>query len=105
MCFTIYFFATVLIVDLCSTNDKTNIFVRRIGRDKLSIFEKEAISFEVWNKSNRPIKLWLKDEPPEFHFNMEESSMEGTLLPGERKTFTIWWYPQKEEPSPLKICI
>jgi len=89
------FAATVLIVDLCSTNDKTNIFVRRIGRDKLSIFEKEAISFEVWNKSNRPIKLWLKDEPPEFHFNMEESSMEGTLLPGERKTFYYMVVPTK----------
>lgn len=87
--------ATILIVDLCLTEDSGNIYIRRTGSEKLSIFEKEEISFEVWNKSNRKIKLWLKDEPPEFHFKMEESSMEDVLQPGERKTFYYKVIPAK----------
>lgn len=87
--------ASILVVDLRLTDEKGSILVRRTGEDKLSIFEKEAISFEVWNKSNRKIKLWLKDEPAEFHFKLEESSMEGELLPGERKTFYYKVVPTK----------
>lgn len=60
----------LLIADYFLTNVVSDIEIKRCGSDKLSIYEKEAICFKVYNKSNHEIYIELKDESPDFHFQI-----------------------------------
>jgi uncharacterized protein (DUF58 family) len=85
----------ILAIDYYLTEDEGNIHIQRLGQDSLSIYEREAISFEVYNSSNRKLYIELKDEMPEFHFNTEGTLMKGEVLPREKKVFTYTVTPTK----------
>lgn len=85
----------VLSVDYMLSDDQKNIYIQRIGGDSLSIYEKESISFEVYNNSNRKLYIELKDEMPEFHFNCEVILMKGEISPREKKVFSYTVEPTK----------
>jgi uncharacterized protein (DUF58 family) len=87
--------AIILAVDYMLTEDEANIHIRRIGQDSLSIYEKESISFEVFNSGNRKLYIELKDEMPEFHFNTEGNHMKGEVQPKEKKIFSYAVEPTK----------
>lgn len=87
--------ATLLIIDFFISNEKIFIEVERCGEAKLSIFEKEAISIKLYNKSNRNLKVEIKDEVPEFHFTAEQKIMSGILKPHEKKLFQYYVVPSK----------
>ncbi|MBC8060681.1 MAG: DUF58 domain-containing protein [Clostridiaceae bacterium] len=87
--------ATLLIIDYFISIEQSDLIIERCGEDKLSIYEKEAISFEVYNKSNYKLLLELKDEIPDFHFSTENKLMKGEILPSEKKIFQYFVVPTK----------
>ena len=87
--------AVILAVDYYLTDDDKDIHIQRLGQDSLSIYEKEAISFEVYNSSSRKLYIELKDEMPEFHFDTEGTLVKGEVLPREKKIFTYTVTPTK----------
>lgn len=85
----------LLIIDYFISIDGSELSIERFGGEKLSIFEKEAIVFQVYNKSNYKLYLELKDEMPEFHFQTENKLMKGEILPHEKKVFQYFVIPTK----------
>lgn len=85
----------LLIVDYFISNEEELISIERTGDDSLSIYEREEISFSVYNKSSRRIYIELKDEIPEFHFKAENKLMKGTVMPHEKITLKYYVTPTK----------
>ena len=89
------FCAILLMVDYFISVDERLISIERVGGNKLSIYEEEYISFEVYNKSDYKLSLQLKDEIPEFHFKAKNKVMDGFILPHEKKVFKYIVEPTK----------
>ncbi|MFP4662320.1 MAG: DUF58 domain-containing protein [Halanaerobiales bacterium] len=86
---------TLLLIDYYITPDGSVLEVKRTGGEKLSLYEKEAISFEVHNKGSRAFYLELKDEIAEYHFQVEKKVISGVVLPNEKKLFEYYVTPTK----------
>lgn len=84
-----------LITDYHTSVEESYISIERCGDNKLSIYESEAISFTVYNKSDNKIYIELKDEIPEFHFKAENKVMKGEVAPHEKKVFQYYVIPTK----------
>lgn len=84
-----------LLGDYFTSVDARLINIDRIGSNKLSIYEEEYISFEVYNKSNYRLNIELRDEIPEYHFKSTIKPIEGYVLPHEKKTFQYMVEPTK----------
>lgn len=89
------FCAVLLVVDYFISNNQDFIVIKRLGDEKLSIYEKEEISFEVYNKRDSILHIQLKDEIPDFHFNVEKKIMQGIVMPHEKKLFRYFVVPTK----------
>jgi len=87
--------ATLLLVDFFISISENELTLVRTGNDNLSIYEKEAICFQIYNKSNYKLYLELKDEVPEYHFQTENKLMKGTISPHEKKVFQYFVIPTK----------
>lgn len=85
----------LLLVDYFISPKETEIEIVRNANDKLSIFEKEPISFTVYNKSEYKLNIELIDEIPEFHFKAERKLMKGIIGQHEKKTFQYFAVPTK----------
>ena len=85
----------LLIIDYFTSVEENDLIIKRLGEEKLSIYEKETISFQVYNKSNYKLYLELKDEIPDFHFETEDKLMKGEILPHEKKVFQYFVVPTK----------
>jgi len=85
----------LLIIDYFTSVEENDLIIKRLGEEKLSIYEKETISFQVYNKSNYKLYLELKDEIPDFHFETEDKLMTGEILPHEKKVFQYFVVPTK----------
>lgn len=77
-----------------SPNDNV-IHIERLDGDKLSIYENETIGLQVYNKSEFPIYMEIKDEVPDFHFEANDKIMRGIVLPHEKKVFNYCVMPTK----------
>ncbi|MFW6287207.1 MAG: DUF58 domain-containing protein [bacterium] len=86
---------TLLIVDYYITPDGSVLEIKRTGGEKLSLYENEPISFEVYNKSNKPIYLDLKDEIPEYHFQVDKKVISGLVAPNDKREFEYYVTPTK----------
>jgi uncharacterized protein (DUF58 family) len=87
--------AILLIVDYYISPREEAIEIERIGEDSLSIFEREAMAFTVYNKSDFWLNLELKDEMPDLHFKTEEKLMKGKIAPHEKAVLQYYVVPQK----------
>ncbi|MGV8983006.1 DUF58 domain-containing protein [Clostridium sp.] len=87
--------AVLLIIDYFISINENDILITRSGADKLSIYEKEAIGVQIYNKSNYNLSLELVDEIPDFYFKTENNIMKGTALPKEKKNFQYFIFPTK----------
>lgn len=85
----------LLLIDYFISPKAEDIEVVRSENDKLSIFEKEVISFIVYNKSEYRINIELIDEIPEFHFEAENKIMKGSIAPAKKDTFQYTVIPTK----------
>lgn len=85
----------LLLTDYFISPKETEIEVARDENDKLSIFEKEVISFTVYNRSEFRINIELMDEIPEFHFETENKIMKGKIAPAKKETFQYFVIPTK----------
>lgn len=88
-------FALFAIDYYTSSSDEETLSIVRLGDNKLSIYENEALSFEIYNKSSRSIYIELRDEIPEFHFNTENKVIKALVLPHERKILQYYVMPTK----------
>jgi len=86
---------SLLILDYFLTPDSDIFQIERIGDEKLSIYEKEKISFTVHNKGHKKEYLELKDEMPNFHFICKDKIMKGYILPNDKKIFQYEVEPKK----------
>ncbi|MFW6022093.1 MAG: DUF58 domain-containing protein [Halanaerobiaceae bacterium] len=86
---------TFLFVDYYISPDGSVIDVKRFGGEKLSLYEKEQISFEVHNKGSYKLDISLKDEIPELHFKTDGKAMSGSVLVNEKKKFQYDITPTK----------
>lgn len=87
--------AALLIIDYVTSNGENRIEVERLGDENLSIYEKESISFSVYNKNDYEVYIELKDEIPDFHFEASEKVMRGRVKPHEKKIFSYIVEPKK----------
>jgi uncharacterized protein (DUF58 family) len=87
--------AALLIIDYFISPEGSSILIERTGDENLSIYEKEAVSFTVYNKSNYKLHIELKDEIPEFYFKAEDKIMMDTVKPHEKKEFKYFVVPTK----------
>ncbi len=87
--------AALLLVDYFISPNEADLFIERVGDESLSIYEKEAIEFEVFNKTSRVLKLELVDEIPEFHFEVQNKIMKGFVKPHEKVKFGYFVLPTK----------
>lgn len=87
--------AILLIIDYFISVNESDISITPSGSDKLSIYEKEAIGVQFFNKSNYNLSLELVDEIPDFYFKTENNIMKGTALPREKKNFQYFIFPTK----------
>jgi uncharacterized protein (DUF58 family) len=95
--FIVYNLACIamLLIDYFLSEEEEKILIDRIGEENLSIYEGEAISFQVYNKSGRPLYFELKDEVPDVHFKTENKIMKGTVPAHEKKIFQYTVTPTK----------
>jgi uncharacterized protein (DUF58 family) len=85
----------LLIVDYFLSPDERAFSVERCGGENLSIYEKEPICLEFYNKSRGELYVELKDEVPDFHFKIEEKVVKGKVAPHEKKRFEYFIVPTK----------
>lgn len=87
--------AALLLIDYFISDGEDFIEVKRAGEEKLSIYEKEQISFELYNKNHYPMYFELKDEVPDLYFKAYDKIMRGTVQPHEKKLFSYYVTPMK----------
>ena len=85
----------LLAVDYFTMDNKASFEIERVGRDKLSIFEREEISFSFYNKADRSYYIEMKDEVPDFHFEVGEAVMSGVVGPHHKQIFNYRVTPKK----------
>ena len=85
----------LLIIDYYISAGDSLISVERCGEESLSLYEKEAISFQVHNKSDFRLYMELRDEIPDFYFQVEKPIMQGFIQPHERKLLEYSAIPSK----------
>ncbi|WP_141228340.1 DUF58 domain-containing protein [Anaeromicrobium sediminis] len=85
----------VLLYDYKTTKYDENIEIGRFGEDKLSIHEVEHISFTIHNKNNEPINVKIKDEVPDFHFEIMDEVISEKVLPRNRSNISYRLRPKK----------
>lgn len=83
------------LVDYFISDGEDFIEIKRVGGEKLSIYEKEQISFEVYNKNHYPMHFELKDEMPDLYFTSDNKIMKGIVQPHEKKLFLYYVTPTK----------
>jgi uncharacterized protein (DUF58 family) len=86
---------TLLIVDYFISQGEEVLSVERIGKENLSIFEREEIAFSIYNKGDYKLNIELKDELPDFHFKVEEKLISGTVAPHDKLELRYYTIPQK----------
>jgi uncharacterized protein (DUF58 family) len=87
--------SVLLIVDYFISHGEEGILVERCGEDSLSIYEKEDICFEVYNKTDYELYMELADEIPDLHFKAENKLMKGLVKPHEKRCFSYSVVPTK----------
>lgn len=92
---------SLLFLDYFISIDSSSIEVKRLGSEKLSLFNRELISFEIYNKSPFELRIEIKDEIPDFHFEKEydlvkaiipscvKKKIEYPIMPTKRGAFTF----------------
>ncbi len=85
----------LLVIDYMISPSAKILDIKRIGNDKISIYENERIGFEVYNKSDRNLYIEFKDEVPDFHFKTENQIMVGYIEPHSKKEFHYEVIPTK----------
>ncbi|MFW5999292.1 MAG: DUF58 domain-containing protein [Halanaerobiaceae bacterium] len=82
-------------VDFFCSPGCAGIEAERLGRNTLSLYEKEELKFQLRNITSFSLKLEFRDQPPDFHFRLEGETLTGALPPGGEKIFSYTVYPQK----------
>ena len=59
----------------------------------------------VYYKGNKKIKIEMKDEIPDFHFEVDEKLMKAILLPNSKTKLSYFVTPTKRELLCLVSCI
>ncbi|MEN6315162.1 MAG: DUF58 domain-containing protein [Clostridiaceae bacterium] len=85
----------LLIIDYSISDADSDISIERSGNERLSLFEREPISFEVYNKSSNRLYIELRDEVPDFHFRIENGLMNGFIEPHKKACFNYFVIPSK----------
>lgn len=69
-----------------------------ISRDfdpNLSLYADENIGFVIYNKSNRPLSIRIKDTVPDFRFELLSDTAQGVVMPHEKKRLNYVLKPKK----------
>lgn len=81
--------------DYFISTEESSIIIERCSEERLSIYEKEVVCFQVYNKNDYKIYVEIKDEVPDFHFYIEDKIMRGEIMPHEKKIFKYFVTPKK----------
>ncbi len=87
--------AALLLADYFISRQDGEIYIERLGDNRLSIYEREAITIGVYNKGIRRLYIELKDEIPELHFKAEDKIMRGFVEPHGKREFQYFATPTK----------
>lgn len=94
----VFFLYNVLLLILVGVDYWLSKVVFEIERDyepKLSLFAEEEMGFTVYNKSELPLWIKIKDTLPDFHFNLVTDYAEGEVKPHEKKRLFYLLQPKK----------
>lgn len=82
-------------IDYFLTPNSQIFALTRLEEEKLYFKTTNLMEFKVKNSWSRALKIALKDELPDFHFLVSEENMEGSINPGEERTFSYTVTPGK----------
>lgn len=85
----------LLTLDFFLTPTEKIFDIWRGTEDKLFFKANNTVSFQVRNNSTRPMELILKDELPDFHFNILSQDMKKTVPPRSVSDFSYEIFPTK----------
>lgn len=85
----------ILIVDYFITPSNKIFEVDRLGEDKLSIYENEKISISILNKSDYRFYVELKDDVPDFYFEVPAKIIGQYIMPRSKEVFEYQVIPKK----------
>jgi len=74
---------------------KPDFEISRVGGEKLSLFADEEIVFEVYNRMNRQLRVDLRDEVPDFHFEVRTPVCRAIIQPHEKVRMAYGIIPRK----------
>lgn len=66
--------------------------IKRIHDDKLSLGADNPVQLEIYNRSSRPMHIWVRDEPPD-EFRISQRVFEADIAPRQTYTASYTVYP------------
>ncbi|WIV13091.1 DUF58 domain-containing protein [Proteiniborus sp. MB09-C3] len=86
---------SLLIIDYMISPSPDSFEIERLNGEKLSLFENEKIGISVYNKSDKKIYAEIKDEVPDFHFDIQNSAIDKYIAPHGKEVFEYEIVPKK----------
>ncbi|WP_352419002.1 DUF58 domain-containing protein [Proteiniborus sp.] len=86
---------SLLVVDYLVSPSPDILEIERLDGEKLSLFENEKIRISIYNKSDKKMYVEIKDEVPDFHFDIEKESIGQYIAPHEKEIFEFRVIPKK----------
>ncbi len=86
---------SLLAIDYIISPSPDAFEIERLDGEKLSLFENEKISIGIYNKSDKKIYVEIKDEVPDFHFDIHKTPESKYIAPHEKEIFEYEIIPKK----------
>lgn len=86
---------SLLVIDYIISPSPDTLEIERLDGEKLSLFENEKMRISIYNKSDKKMYVEIKDEVPDFHFDIQKLSMGKSIAPHEKEIFEYEVIPKK----------
>ena len=85
--------AIVILLDRLQS--RPDFEIRRVGDERLSLFAEEEMALEVYNRSTYPLQIDLRDEVPDFHFEVRSPVISAVIPPHGKAVLAYGLIPKK----------
>lgn len=86
---------SLLVVDYMISPYPDSLEIERLDGEKLSLFEKEKIRISIYNKSDKKLYIEIRDEIPDFHFEIQNKPEGKYIVSHEKEIFEYQVIPKK----------
>ncbi len=86
---------SLLVVDYMISPSPDSLEVERLDGEKLSLFESEKIRISIYNNNDKKLYIEIKDEVPDFHFEIQDIPKVRYIGPHKKEIFEYQVMPKK----------